>query len=186
MTHTRNPAASDSVCVCVCLFGCATGQQVAHNVKTAQNNSNGNNMGKGNGDGDGNCNCNGNGNSNGSCLLRPGRKTMPGNEVHTCTHTCALACDMTSACFCILQQLTFAFIRSAAHVCVCVCASMCIALRECSQAVRLSIGVRVQVPARLQYVSGCLLLRQFYAICTDWQPLLPRATTSCLRAKLAR
>lgn len=162
MTHTRNPAASVSVCVCVCLFGCATGQQVAHNVKTVHNNSNGNNMGKGNGDG----------NCNGSCLLRPGRKTMPGNEVHTCTHTCADACDMTSACFCILQQLTFAFIRSAAHVCVySMHLCMCIALRECSQAVRLSIGVRVQVPARLQYVSGCLLLRQFYGICTAWQPL---------------
>lgn len=173
MTHTRNPAASDSVCVCVCLFGCATGQQVAHNVKTAQNNSNGNNMGKGSGDGDGNCNGNGNSNSNGSCLLRPGRKTMPGNEVHTCTHTCALACDMTSACFCILQQLTFAFIRSAAHVCVCVCVHLC--ALHCESAARQS-GLASGFEFRFQHGSSTFRVAYY---CGNFMPFAPTSNPCC-------
>lgn len=179
MTHTRNPAASVSVCVCVCLFGCATGQQVAHNVKTVHNNSNGNNMGKGNGDG----------NCNGSCLLRPGRKTMPGNEVHTCTHTCADACDMTSACFCILQQLTFAFIRSAAHVCV---YGMHVCALHCESAARQS-GLASGFEFRFQHGSSTFRVAYY---CGNFMPFAPpgnpckppssHATTSCLRAKLAR
>lgn len=119
------------------------------------------------------------GKGNGSCLLRSGRKTMPGNEVHTCTHigththTPATRRRHVFAFNSRSHSLSFA-VRTGTYV-------HCIAKVQPGRQAGLQSGFESSVRFGSPIIAAILChLHRLATLCNN-----NNSGTSCLRAKLA-